>query len=140
MKKRFIYIIMLALINERSGQVSFFPKFIGALQSSSKWFSENTDITIYSQLSLSFSGHFRDLELVSSLARVRNSGSLFQSNICNVCLFLPRIWIAAVLITGVSVIGESFLTSLFTFLIINIHRSGGCIYELNAKVERAGYN
>ena len=30
-----------------------------------------------------YSGHCRDLELVSSLARVRNSGSLFQSNVCN---------------------------------------------------------
>ena len=36
-----------------------------------------------------YSGHCRDLELVSSLASVRNSGSLFQSNICN--LFLPGI-------------------------------------------------
>ena len=34
-----------------------------------------------------YSGHCRDLELVSSLARVRNSGSSFQSNACN--LFLP---------------------------------------------------
>ena len=30
-----------------------------------------------------YSGHCRDLELVSSLARVRNSGSLSQSNVCN---------------------------------------------------------
>ena len=36
-----------------------------------------------------YSGHCRDLELVSSLARVRNSGSLFQSNVC--ILFLPGI-------------------------------------------------
>ena len=36
-----------------------------------------------------YSGHCRDLEVVSSLARVRNSGSLFQSNVCN--LFLPGI-------------------------------------------------
>ena len=36
-----------------------------------------------------YSGYYRDLELVSSLARVRNSGSLFQSNVCN--LFLPGI-------------------------------------------------
>ena len=36
---------------------------------------------LYSQLSF-FSGHCRDLELVSSLARVRNSGALFQSNVC----------------------------------------------------------
>ena len=43
-----------------------------------------TDITIYSQLSL-LSGHCRDLELVYSLARVRNSGSLYQSNVFNLC-------------------------------------------------------
>ena len=30
-----------------------------------------------------YSGHWRDLEVVSSLASVRNSGSLFQSNVCN---------------------------------------------------------
>ena len=30
-----------------------------------------------------YSRHCRDLKLVSSLARVRNSGSLFQSNVCN---------------------------------------------------------
>ena len=36
-----------------------------------------------------YCGHCRDLELVSLLARVRNSGSLFQSNVCN--LFLPGI-------------------------------------------------
>ena len=29
-----------------------------------------------------YSGHCKELELVSSLARVRNSGSLFQSNVC----------------------------------------------------------
>ena len=28
-----------------------------------------------------YSGHYRNLELVSSLARVRNSGSLFQSKL-----------------------------------------------------------
>ena len=44
---------------------------------------------------LPYSGHCRDLELVSSLARVRNSGSLFQSNFCN--LFLPGIWPLSVL-------------------------------------------
>lgn len=97
-------------------------------------------VSLHKTVNSLYSGPCRDLKLVFSLARVCNSGSLFQSNICNVCLFLPRILIAAVLITEVSVIGESFLTSLFTFLIINIHRSGGCIYELNAKVERAGYN
>ena len=37
-----------------------------------------------------------DLELVSSLARVRNTGKLFQSNICN--LFLPRIQLLSVLL------------------------------------------
>ena len=36
-----------------------------------------------------FGGQSRDLELVSSLARVWNSRSLFQSNFCN--LFLPGI-------------------------------------------------
>ena len=34
-----------------------------------------------------YGGHFRDFELVSSLARVRNSGSLILSNLCS--LFLP---------------------------------------------------
>ena len=38
-----------------------------------------------------YSGHCWDLKLVSSVARVRNSGSLFQSNVCN--LFLPRIYL-----------------------------------------------
>ena len=42
-----------------------------------------------------YSGHCRDLEVVSSLARVRNSGSLFQSNVCN--LFLPGIYLLSVL-------------------------------------------
>ena len=56
-----------------------------------------------------YSGHCRELEVVSSLARVRNSGSLFQSNICN--LFLA--WdLPAVRIIGASVmagcpLGES---------------------------------
>ena len=36
-----------------------------------------------------YSGHCRDLEVVSSLARVRNSESLFQSSVCK--LFLPGI-------------------------------------------------
>ena len=36
-----------------------------------------------------YTGPSRDLELVSSLARVRNSGSSFQSNVCKI--FLPRI-------------------------------------------------
>ena len=42
-----------------------------------------------------YSGHCWDLKLVSSVARVRNSGSLFQSNVCN--LFLPRIYLLSVL-------------------------------------------
>ena len=57
-----------------------------------------------------YSGHCRDLEVVSSLARVRNSGSSFQSNVCN--LLLPGL--AVVCIIGVSVMagcpqGESWL-------------------------------
>ena len=36
-----------------------------------------------------YSGHCRDLESVSPLARVRNRGTLFQSSFCN--LFLPGI-------------------------------------------------
>ena len=51
----------------------------------------------YSQLAL-YSGHCRDLKLVSSLATVRNSGSLFKSNFCN--LFLPGN-LAALCIIGV---------------------------------------
>ena len=31
-------------------------------------------------------GHPRDRELVSFIARVRNSGNLFQSNVCNLFL------------------------------------------------------
>ena len=46
-----------------------------------------------------YSGHCRDLKLVSSLATVRNSGSLFTSNLCN--LLLPGN-LAAVRIIGVS--------------------------------------
>ena len=42
-----------------------------------------------------YSGHCRDLKLVSSVARVRNSGSLFQSNVCN--SFLPGIYLLSVL-------------------------------------------
>ena len=57
-----------------------------------------------------YSGHCRDLKLVSSLARVRNSESLFQSIICN--FFTGDL--AAVRIIGVSIIagcpqGESWL-------------------------------
>ena len=36
-----------------------------------------------------------NLKLVSFVARVRNSGSLFQSNVCN--LFLPGIYLLSVL-------------------------------------------
>ena len=36
-----------------------------------------------------YSGHCKDLELVSSFARVRNSGSVFQLNVCS--LFFPGI-------------------------------------------------
>ena len=59
-----------------------------------------------------YSGHCRDLKLVSSVARVRNSGSLFQSNVCN---FFARN-LSAVRIIGESVIagcpqGESWLYS-----------------------------
>ena len=42
-----------------------------------------------------YSGHGRDLKLVSSVARVRNSGSLFQSNFCN--SFLLGIYLLSVL-------------------------------------------
>ena len=43
----------------------------------------------YSGSSALYSGYCSDLELVSSLGRVRNIKSLFQSNVCN--LFLPGI-------------------------------------------------
>ena len=36
-----------------------------------------------------YCGHLLDRELVSLIARVRNSGNLVQSNVCN--LFLPGI-------------------------------------------------
>ena len=42
-----------------------------------------------------YSGHCRDLKLVSSVARVRNSGSLFQLNVCS--SFLPGIYLLSVL-------------------------------------------
>ena len=48
---------------------------------------------------LIYSGHCRDLKLESSFARLRNSGSLFKSNVCN--LFLPGN-LAAVRIIGAS--------------------------------------
>ena len=57
-----------------------------------------------------YKGHCGDLELLSSLARVRNSGSLFQPNICTFFAW----GLAAVRIIVVSVIarcpqGESWL-------------------------------
>ena len=55
---------------------------------------ENTHFQRHTVNSL-YSGHCRDLKLVSSVARVRNSGSLFQSNVCN--LFLPGIYLLSVL-------------------------------------------
>ena len=48
-----------------------------------------------------YSGHCRDLELVSSLSIVRNSRSLFQSNAFN--LFFAGD-LAAVCVIGVSVV------------------------------------
>ena len=45
-----------------------------------------------------YSGHCRDLKLVSSLATVRNSGSLLKSNFCNLFLLGN---LAAVCIIGV---------------------------------------
>ena len=52
------------------------------------------------------SGHYGDLQLVSSLARVRNNGSLFQSNIYNIIitdnLFIFALDLAAVCIIRVS--------------------------------------
>ena len=54
-----------------------------------------------------YSGHCRDLELVSSIARVRNSGSLYQSNACN--LFLPVLRIIGVSVIAGCPQGESWL-------------------------------
>ena len=45
--------------------------------------------TVTTTVNSLYCGHCGDLELVSSLARVRNSEGLFQSNVCN--LFLPGI-------------------------------------------------
>ena len=44
-----------------------------------KWFFFFKESTVNSL----YSGHCQDLELLSSLSRVHNSGTLFQSNICN---------------------------------------------------------
>ena len=45
--------------------------------------SEKKLLSFSSTVNFLYSGHCRDLELLSSLARVRYSGNLFQSNICN---------------------------------------------------------
>ena len=58
-----------------------------------------SDLTFRQKLSQNYRAHCRDLKLVSSFARVRNSGSLFKSNVYN--LFLPGN-LAAVRIIGVS--------------------------------------
>ena len=56
-------------------------------------------VDIYTQLTC---GHPQDHELVSLIARVRNTGNLFQSNVCNLLIF---VWdLAAFRIIGVSVI------------------------------------
>ena len=50
---------------------------------------------LYGGSSALYGGHCRALELVSSLARVRNIERLFQSNVCK--LFLLGIWLLSVL-------------------------------------------
>ena len=70
----------------------------------------------YSQLSF-YSGHLRHLELVSSLATVRNSGSLFRSNVCNLFFFWDS---AAVRIIGVSVIAMGLQGEIWLYC------CGGC--------------
>ena len=76
----------------------------------------------YSQLP-SLRTHCRDLEFVSSLARVRNNGSLFQSKNCNFfCLgfnYCPYYW--GVRYSGVSARQEMAVTrklngSFFTYM------------------------
>ena len=52
-------------------------------------------LTNHTTVNSLYRGHCRDLKLVSSVARVRNGGSLFQSNVCN--LFLPGIYLLSVL-------------------------------------------
>ena len=54
-----------------------------------------------------YCGHPRDRELVSLIARVRNSVNLFQSNVCN--LFLPPGDSATARIVRVNAYGESWL-------------------------------
>ena len=46
--------------------------------------SEKKLLSCSSTVNSLYSGHCRDLELLSSLARVRYSGNLFQSNICKI--------------------------------------------------------
>ena len=58
-------------------------------------FSNIHNGTIHYTVNSLYRGHCRDSALVSSLARVHNSGSFFQSNVCN--LFLPGIWLLSVL-------------------------------------------
>ena len=45
--------------------------------------SEKKLLSFSSTVNSLYSGHCRDLEWLSSLARVRYGGDLFQSNICN---------------------------------------------------------
>ena len=70
---------------EKSVQVNFTKKSYLTFSCSSR---QNTVNSLYG-------GHCRDLKLVSAVARVRNSGSLFQSNVSN--LFLPGIYLLSVL-------------------------------------------
>ena len=53
------------------------------------WASWSKNLLPQTSFQLQSTPFIADLELVSSLARVHNSGSLFQSNVCN--LFLPGI-------------------------------------------------
>ena len=46
--------------------------------------SEKKLLSFSSTVNFLYSGHCRDLELLSSLARVRYSGTLFRSNICKI--------------------------------------------------------
>lgn len=59
-------------------------------------------ITLWNKLIPINRGHCRDLESVSSLSKVHNSGNIFQSIICK--LFSPGIYIVDVPIIGLSVI------------------------------------
>ena len=76
----------LSFLISRPAIVFSIPLFIRHFKNSLIIHKEKTKgITVNSL----YSGHCRDLEVVSSLVRVRNSGSLFQSNVCN--LFLAGI-------------------------------------------------